>query len=177
MDETRTHGVGELLQGIFRKQRRQPSLALQRLRQNWVGIVGEPLGRVTWPARLARGVLWITALDSGWAFNLQFVKADLLNAARTFLESGDVAEIRFKVGALPAGMAQSAAERDAPPEAETHAVEAPQVADAPVPPPPPAPPQQNPSTIADPILRKGFQRLAAKLLARRPKGIGPSHEG
>ena len=102
MDETRTHGVGELLQGIFRKQRRQPSLALQRLRQNWPGIVGEAWGRVTWPARIARGVLWISAVDSGWAFNLQFVKADLLNAVRTFLDSGDVSEIRYKVGELPA---------------------------------------------------------------------------
>jgi len=169
MDETRTHGVGDLLQGIFRKQRRQPSLALQRLRQNWPGIVGEALGRVTWPARLARGVLWVTALDSGWAFNLQFVKADLLNAVRTFLD-GEVTDLRYKVGELPEyrppGWPKPEPGREPVSATEVSAgVEMAPSASAAK--PSPSPESAKAARIPDLHVRNGFQRMAAKLRARK----------
>jgi hypothetical protein len=97
--------MGDLVEGLFRKRRREPVLAVSRLRKNWPGIVGDALARVTWPARLARGVLWINALDTGWAFNLQFVKSDLLQAARTFLGNTNIQEVRYKAGPVPGGAA------------------------------------------------------------------------
>lgn len=101
--------VGPIVEQVFHQARQGPVLTLNRLRQHWAGIVGEPLARATWPTRLARGVLWVAAPDSGWAFNLQFVKADLLNGVRTFLGSEAVTEIRFKVGELPTPEERAAA--------------------------------------------------------------------
>jgi hypothetical protein len=101
IDQDPPREVGQLLEGLFRKKRREPVLKVHRLRQSWPGIVGEALARVTWPSRIARGVLWIAAIDTGWAFNLQFVKADLLNAVQTFLDSQDIRDIRYKAGEIP----------------------------------------------------------------------------
>ena len=99
--EDEPKALGPIVEGVFRDSKQGPALTLNRLRQHWAGIVGEPLARATYPTRLARGVLWVAAPDSGWAFNLQFVKADVLNGVRTFLGSGTVKEVRFKVGEPP----------------------------------------------------------------------------
>jgi hypothetical protein len=174
IDQDPPREVGQLLEGLFRKKRREPVLKVHRLRQSWPGIVGEALARVTWPSRIARGVLWIAAIDTGWAFNLQFVKADLLNAVQIFLGSQEIRDIRYKVGEIPSreppqapapGAAPAmnsatplaASSGSAPDSARARPGQSP-VAGAP---PEPAPP------IADPALRERFLRAAAKLKARR----------
>lgn len=181
-DENRPRGegapqdAGDLFEGIFRRKRREPVLAVSRLRKHWPAIVGDALARVTWPARIARGVLWINALDSGWAFNLQFVKSDLLNAARVFLGNDDIRELRYKAGAM-SGAAEADGARPraaalepaagAPPRAEPAAAPpsiAPAAgAGASAPGPAPEPP------IADATLKTHFMRASAKLRARRAK--------
>jgi hypothetical protein len=159
-DDRPPQEVGTLVEGLFRKRRREPVLKVNRLRQHWSGIVGEALARVTQPTRIAKGVLWITALDTGWAFNLQFVKADILNAARTFLESDEIRDIRFKAGPLPEA---AAPRREGEPGKTESAVPAPAAAEAAS----AAPAEATASPIADAKLRERFQRVSAKLKARR----------
>ena len=171
--------VGPLVEGLFRKRRREPVLKVNRLRQNWPGIVGEALARVTQPTRIAKGVLWITALDTGWAFNLQFVKADILSAARTFLGSEEIREIRFKSGPLPEAAAArkqgQAGTAEAAPAAlpESSAATEPAAQGPPSAPAAPAaraaPAEPVASPIADARLRERFQRVSAKLQARRKR--------
>ncbi len=123
MRDDRTHPFGELVEGLFRKQRKGASLTVTRLRQHWGAIVGAGLARATRPTRVVRGVLWVATVDSGWAFNLQFVKADMLDAVQTYLGSEEVRELRFRVGDV-----DPPAEAGAPPEetgAESTAAESP----------------------------------------------------
>lgn len=123
MRDDRTHPFGELVEGLFRKQRKGASLTVTRLRQHWGAIVGAGLARATRPTRVVRGVLWVATVDSGWAFNLQFVKADMLDAVQTYLGSEEVRELRFRVGEV-----DPPAEAGPPPEdtgAESTAAESP----------------------------------------------------
>lgn len=160
--------AGELFEGLFRKQRREPVLAVSRLRKNWPGIVGEALARVTWPARIARGVLWINALDTGWAFNLQFVKSDLLGAARTFLGNTEIREVRYKAGPVPgAETVQDMAMTPARTEGTPAVPLAEQGASARAVPPAADTAAANDPPIADPKLKALFLRTSAKLRARR----------
>lgn len=174
-EEKQPQEAGQLFEGLFRRKGREPVLAVSRLRKHWPGIVGDALARVTWPARIARGVLWINAIDQGWAFNLQFVKSDLLNAARTFLGNQEIREVRYKAGPVPgvpgeaapsdAGVAREAA---APPQ-ETPTKSA-AVADADAASAPPSVADKE-LPIADAKLKEFFLRAAAKLRSRRPQAV------
>ena len=104
----------ELLGRVFREHRREEHLTLATLQQHWAELVGPGFAGRTWPARLQQGTLWIAAPDSSWAYQLQFLKQELLAAIRTGLPAFPVRELRFKVGALPASQAsaQDAARSD-----------------------------------------------------------------
>ena len=196
MRDDRPHPFGELVEGIFRKQRKGAALTVTRLRQHWGAIVGAGLARATRPTRVVRGVLWIATVDSGWAFNLQFVKADMLDAVQTYLGSEEVRELRFRVGEVdpPAEAGPPPVETGAESTAADEAGGADQAggkarASDTAPPlvPAPAAPAAAPpgktaartatpladesegaaAAIADAKLRNSFLRAARKLLAKR----------
>ena len=144
----------DLVGQVFREHRRQEHVTLATLQQRWAELVGPGLAERTWPTRLQQGRLWIAAPDSSWAYQLQFLKQEILGSLRAGLPAFALTDLRFKVGPLPtpptpapAAPASSATE-DAP---ETHA---------------------NPAlaraaeTIADPALRGAFLRALTKQARR-----------
>lgn len=188
----------ELLGQVFREHRRQDHLTLATLQQHWAELVGPGFAGRTWPSRLQQGLLWITAPDSSWAYQLQFLKQELLGAIRTGLPAFPVSDLRFKVGTLPA----SAAPTEGTTRSDSDSTAAPQATAAP--PEDPASVGRGPNgpapsaaeqaaaeapahgsdavpiapellraadTIADPTLRAAFLRALDKQ-ARRQEGKG-----
>jgi hypothetical protein len=183
--------VHELVGQVFREHQRQEHLTLVTLQRNWATLVGPGLAERTWPARLQQGLLWIAAPDSSWAYQLQFLKAELLAGIQLGLPGAGVNELRFKVGLIPApldaGDAAPGADgtRQVTPaptrnlvmgssrEGETHGSESSEQA---VPAPhaafsvdePPSPDLAHAAeSIADPILRKAFLHAMGKQARRQ----------
>ena len=92
----------DLITEMFRERHKHPHLTVNLLRRHWEDILGLELARKTYPARISGNTLWINALDASWAYQLQFMKHELLESVQVFMDSRDVAELRFKQGALHA---------------------------------------------------------------------------
>jgi hypothetical protein len=92
----------ELITSMFRDRHKQPHLTVSLLRQHWGDILGQQLARKTYPARMAGHTLWINALDASWAYQLQFMKHELLESVQVFMGSEDITELRFRQGELHA---------------------------------------------------------------------------
>lgn len=162
--------LGELASDLFRSRQKQPHLTVTLLRKHWAGIVGAELARKTHPARIAGNTLWINTLDSSWAFQLQFLKEEILPAIQVFLSSAAISDLRFKAGAVPESAQK--AEKAPPPatvvedtvvedsvedameDVAEHAAET------------AGPAQKIADKIADPSLRKTFARWLARQKSR-----------
>ncbi|MCZ6533609.1 MAG: DUF721 domain-containing protein [SAR324 cluster bacterium] len=92
----------DLIVQLFRERHRQPSLTVTLLRQHWSDIHGAELARKTYPTRLTGGLLWISTVDAGWAYQLQFMKREMLESIQVFMGAPTVKELRFKQGEVPA---------------------------------------------------------------------------
>lgn len=164
-----TRSLQDLVGQVFREHRRTDHVALVALQKHWAELVGSGLAERSWPTRLQQGVLWITAPDSSWAYQLQFLKQDFLGGIRTGMPDVSVSDVRFKVGALPA---KASAPAGAPP--------APAAGRAPVSPPAARSephPEAQPSgpaglldraaaAIGDATLRDAFHRAMTKQARR-----------
>ena len=95
----------DLIVQLFRDRHKQPSLTVTLLRQHWSDIHGAELARKTYPARLTGGLLWINAVDAGWAYQLQFMKREMLESIQVFMGAPTVKELRIKQGEVPAPQA------------------------------------------------------------------------
>lgn len=102
--------MGSMIARLFREQKREGHLLLGALRQHWPAIVGEKLGRVTWPLRLEGHTLWVAAKDSAWVYELQFLKTELLDSVRTWLAAETVQDMRFRLGRIPSAEPAQATE-------------------------------------------------------------------
>ncbi len=151
--------VGEL----FRERRKHPHLAVTLLRRNWKNILGEHLAGKTYPARLVGNILWINAADASWAYQLQFLKREMVESIQVFMESQAVSDLRFKVGEIPQTASISAA---APPVRRDPASAG--TKDE-------APPPAALAAIADSSLRDSFSRWIA--VNRRKRRAAPSGRG
>jgi hypothetical protein len=144
----------DLAGGLFREHRRQDHLALAELQQRWASLVGPGLAGRTWPTRLQGGLLWVAAPDSSWAYQLQFLKQELLGGLRAGLENCPVTDLRFKVGPLPTAAESSGAASPAQP----------------APPSEPTPELARAAeAIADPALRGAFLRAMSKQARRKAR--------
>ena len=174
MQKGSPRNLSDLAGDLFRSRQKQPHLTVTLLRKHWAGIVGAELARKTHPARIAGNTLWINALDSSWAFQLQFLKEEILPAIQVFLSSAAISDLRFKAGALPES-AQKAEETPPPPatvvedsvedsgeDAAEHAAEDAGEHTAET----PGPAQKIADKIADPSLRKTFARWLARQKSR-----------
>lgn len=151
-----TGEVGDLIAALFRDSKRETHVTLSALRQHWAGIVGAQLANRTHPLRLKGGVLWVAAKDSAWVYELQFFKEELLCSVNTFLESGEVKELRFRLGEIP------------PPEGEAAASPAHPGTAAKDQPPPDPQAQALANAIPESTLRKRFLRAYSKRRRTEP---------
>jgi hypothetical protein len=152
--------MGSMIARLFREQKREGHLLLNALRQHWPAVVGEKLGRVTWPLRMEGHTLWVAAKDSAWVYELQFLKAELLDSVRTWLAAETVQDMRFRLGRIPAADAAEA------PEADSGAT-------APVDPAADDRARQLAEAIPESSLRRRFARAYAKRRKQQDKPDPP----
>ena len=88
MQKGSPRNLGDLAGDLFRTRQKQPHLTVTLLRKHWAGILGAELASKTHPARIAGNTLWINALDSSWAFQLQFLKEEILPAIQVNMRGG-----------------------------------------------------------------------------------------
>ncbi len=157
----RQEPFNKLVAHLFREREKKPHLTVALLRQHWPAILGAELAGKTYPARLTRATLWVNAVDASWAYQLQFMKEEILHSILVFTESTAVKDIRFRQGEVPERTQEPAIHDQA--IAEGGAGEVP-VADAAPDTPPESTqkaspePDPGPDTIVDPSLRGAFAR-------------------
>ncbi len=89
------------------------------LQQHWPDIVGEHVGRHTWPESIRHRKLYLVAENSVWLQQLRFLKPELL-AKLPACASGDaITDIVLRVGTPPADAEARASAQPPPPSAET----------------------------------------------------------
>ena len=72
-----------------------PQAGMPELVDRWPSVVGEPIARFAWPARIARdGTVHVHTADSVWAFELGHRAAEIA-------ERLGVSKVRFAPGPLP----------------------------------------------------------------------------
>lgn len=72
------------------------------LAAGWREIVGENVARNTHPTRIADGTLLVTTRSSAWSQQLSFLTERVIAAVRARLPQTTIAQLRFRVGKLPA---------------------------------------------------------------------------
>ena len=177
-----------LIAQMFRERQRRPHLTVSLLRRHWADILGAELARKTYPARIKGNTLWINTVDSAWAFQLQFLKHELLESVQVFMDTREIGELRFKQGDLhdsEEGPAPATAEPEAagaandrqavPGESAEAARAAPVAANGEA-----APgestreaEQPGPAAIADPSLRESFGKWQRVNKRRKPANQQP----
>ncbi len=74
-----------------------------RLQQRWPEIVGEQIGRHSWPDSIRHRKLYLVAENSVWLQQLMFLKPTMLAKITAEPDGDGVAEIVLRVGPLPVG--------------------------------------------------------------------------
>ncbi len=138
----------DLVTPLFQEHRKEAHLTLTAVRTRWAEIVGPELARKTFPLRVQRGVLWVGAPDSSWAYQFQFMRSELLHCLESVLGASDIREVRFKAAERPASSPEAAPDEPATPEAGTTPVDERLARSA--------------QSIPDPALRALFVRSLAK---------------
>ncbi len=161
----------ELIVQLFRERRRQPHLTVTLLRQHWAEVLGAELARKTWPARLAGNLLWINTVDAGWAYQLQFMKRDMLESIQLFMGTPTITELRFRQGEVPPPAPEPDSEANkAPPSSRPRRGAAPAEAV-------PASAAPGSAAIADETLRDSFSRWHGMQQRRKRKRDGAPNPG
>jgi len=85
---------------------------LAELVERWPDVVGPPIARNAWPARIGRdGTLHVSTADSVWAFELGHRAAEIATGL-------GVVKVRFAPGPLPSMEAAAVADAPLAPDAE-----------------------------------------------------------
>jgi hypothetical protein len=148
--------VSSVLEGLARRLGLECKLLENRLRRDWVSIVGEPIASNTWPDQIRYKKLYLLVHNSVWLHQLTFLKPTLIHKLNTVADSELVTDIVLRVGELP-----KADRVPASPEA-LHAAAAPPSAAL------LAEISAHVTTIQDPLLRDHLAQLMAQSLAQPP---------
>ncbi len=73
------------------------TVALKTIKNQWAGIVGQPIAVHTFPDTIKSKILTIIVDTPQWMHHLGFFKEELLQK----LDGFDISEIRFRIGRLP----------------------------------------------------------------------------
>jgi hypothetical protein len=177
----RQEAFQKLVAQLFREREKHPQLTVTLLRQHWRAILGEELAGKTYPARISRDTLWINAVDASWAYQLQFMKAEILESIHVFTESAAIKALRFRQGEVrwpdePGAEGAAPAESLHPEgEAPAESLQA-EGADEPAPAAGEGAADEPPGadTIADPSLRRSFSRWRSGLKRKKARqGVPP----
>ena len=71
------------------------------LQERWPEVVGDHIGRHTWPESIRHRKLYLVAENSVWLQQLRFLKPELLAKIQAVSDGEGITEIVLRVGALP----------------------------------------------------------------------------
>lgn len=90
--------LAETLRGLLRRLDAQQNLNVYRLWLDWEKVVGPQIARRVRPLEFRNGVLLLVAASSIWRQELEFLKAELLQQIRSYLEDDRVCDLAIVVG-------------------------------------------------------------------------------
>jgi predicted nucleic acid-binding Zn ribbon protein len=93
--------VSNVLEGLARRLGLDSKLLENRLRRDWVSIVGEPIASNTWPDQIRYKKLYLLVHNSVWLHQLTFLKPTLIQKLNSVAGVELVTDIVLRVGELP----------------------------------------------------------------------------
>lgn len=154
--------LSSILEGLARRLGLESKLLENRMRRDWVSIVGEPIASNTWPDQVRYKKLYLLVRNSVWMHQLTFLKPTLIQKLNQVAGGEFVTEVTLRVGEIPARAAASATTPPLDDDVTLSKVELAEAAD-------------HVSAIQDPELRLLFTSVISRSLRTpTPPGQGPS---
>jgi hypothetical protein len=100
--------LSSILEGVARRLGLESKLLENRMRRDWVSIVGEPIASNTWPDQIRYKKLYLLVHNSVWLHQLTFLKPTLIEKLNRVTGGETVTDIVLRVGEIPARAAASA---------------------------------------------------------------------
>ncbi|HKQ33961.1 MAG TPA: DUF721 domain-containing protein [Nitrospiraceae bacterium] len=99
--------LSSILEGVARRLGLESKLLENRLRRDWVSIVGEPMASNAWPDQIRYKKLYLLVHNSVWLHQLTFLKPILIQKLNGAAGGELIAEIVLRVGEIPLQTAAS----------------------------------------------------------------------
>jgi predicted nucleic acid-binding Zn ribbon protein len=96
----------DVLARVLKAHGMQTPMLEYSLQQRWTDIVGEHIGRHTWPESIRHRKLYLVTENSVWLQQLRFLKPEILAKITTATEGEPLTDIVMRVGALPSAEAE-----------------------------------------------------------------------
>ena len=93
--------LSSILEGVARRLGLESKLLENRLRRDWVSIVGEPMASNTWPDQIRYKKLYLLVHNSVWLHQLTFLKPTLIQKLNGAAGGELITEIVLRVGEIP----------------------------------------------------------------------------
>ncbi len=92
--------IGDLIPGIVyhppKNQKLHYEVGLRQINDQWATIVGELVAKKTQPFRIQQKTLWVEALGSSWANELNLLKPQLIEKIKKLFPQINVADLKFQ---------------------------------------------------------------------------------
>jgi len=152
--------IGDEIERTLARTGSRDAVPLAALTAAWPDAVGDAVARNAWPLRLGRdGTLHVATSSATWAFELERMGGDVLEALGRCLGEAAPAKLRFAVGPVPE-----------PPAPLAHAVATASAEPAAIPPEVESEASRAAAEIDDPELRELVARAARASLLRARSG-------
>ena len=100
--------LSHILEGVARRLGLESTLLENRLRRDWVSIVGEPIASNTWPDQIRYKKLYLLVHNSVWLHQLTFLKPTLIQKLTSIAGGELITDITLRIGEIPVRTAPSA---------------------------------------------------------------------
>jgi len=105
---TSIDSLSNILEGVARRLGLESKLLENRLRRDWVSIVGEPMASNTRPDQIRYKKLYLLVHNSVWLHQLTFLKPTLIQKLNGAAGGELITEIVLRVGEIPSRVVASA---------------------------------------------------------------------
>lgn len=90
--------LSALLPGVLRQLQGEERLSLEQIGAAWERLVGSEASKHSWPRRLVGSGLAVEVENSGWMYELNLRKTDLLEGLIELLGAGRVRRLTLRMG-------------------------------------------------------------------------------
>ena len=147
--------LGNILQGILKKQNITIDSEEQRLLVIWNSAVGLQISAHTRPEKLKRNTLFVKVSSSVWMHQLHILKSDIIEKINTLLGKELVKNVHFFIGEIPSSPSRNSYSPSFSPESYTLRDKEKKVI------------EKHTSSVKDQELKEILQRVMTKNIIRR----------